>query len=68
MGTRGIHDKTIVFGLLKRYGKVYTEIAPDYSKATLLGIIRGCVEPRRWFILMAGVVFVDIGFDKHFRI
>jgi transposase-like protein len=47
MGTRGIHDKTIVFGLLKRYGKVYTEIAPDYSKATLLGIIRGCVEPRR---------------------
>lgn len=25
-------DKTIVFGLLKRAGKVYTEIVPDCSK------------------------------------
>ena len=35
----------IVFGLLKRQGKVYTEIVPDCSKAKLQGIIRGHVEP-----------------------
>lgn len=33
---RGASDKTIVFGLLKRAGNVYTEIVPDCSKATLL--------------------------------
>lgn len=42
---RGAYGKTIVFGLLKRQGKVYTEIVPDCSKATLQGIIRGHVEP-----------------------
>ena len=36
--------KTIVFGLLKREGKVYTEIVPDVRKATLQGIIRGKVD------------------------
>ena len=68
---RGAYGKTIVFGLLKRQGKVYTEIVPDCSKATLQGIIRGHVEP-------ATVIhsdgwrgydgLVDIGFDKHFRV
>ena len=29
---RGAYGKTIVFGLLKRQGKVYTEIVPDCSK------------------------------------
>jgi len=33
-----------VFGLLKREGKVYTEIVPDVTKATLQGIIRGKVD------------------------
>lgn len=32
---RGASGKTIVFGLLKRDGNVYTEIVPDCSKATL---------------------------------
>ncbi len=36
--------ETIVFGLLKREGNVYTEIIPDCSKATLQGIIRGHIE------------------------
>ena len=31
---RGASGKTIVFGLLKRDGNVYTEIVPDCSKAT----------------------------------
>lgn len=68
---RGAYGKTIVFGLLKRQGKVYTEIVPDCSKATLQGIIRGHVE-------LATIIhsdgwrgydgLVDIGFDKHFRV
>lgn len=68
---RGASGKTIVFGLLKRNGKVYTEIVPDCSKATLQAVIRGRIEP-------ASVIhsdgwpgydgLVDIGFDKHFRV
>src|SRR5574343_1164447 len=68
---RGASGKTIVFGLLKRQGMVYTEIVPDCSKATLQGIIRGHIDP-------ASVIhsdgwrgydgLVDIGFDKHFRV
>ena len=68
---RGAYGKTIVFGLLKRNGKVYTEIVPDCSKTTLQAIIRGHVD--------LGTVIhsdgwrgydglVDIGYDKHFRV
>ena len=38
---RGAGGKTIVFGLLKREGRVYTEIVPDCKKVTLQAIIRG---------------------------
>jgi len=38
---RGAGGKTIVFGVLKRGDKVYTEIVPDASKATLQKV-RGC--------------------------
>ena len=68
---RGAYGKTIVFGLLKRHGKVYTEIVPDCSKTTLQGIIRGHVD-------LSTVIhsdgwrgydgLVDIGYDKHFRV
>jgi transposase-like protein len=40
----GAMGKTIVFGLLKREGKVYTEIVPDCSSATLQAIIRAKVS------------------------
>ena len=43
---RGAGGKTIVFGLLKRGGCVYTGIVPDAFKATLQGIIRGKVDPN----------------------
>jgi len=68
---RGARGKTIVFGLLKREGKVYTEIAPDVTKITLQGIIRGKVDTdsvvhsdgwRGYHGL------VDLGYDKHFRV
>ena len=42
---RGAFKKTPVFGILKRGGKVYTEIVPDCAKAILQGIIRGRVAP-----------------------
>ena len=41
---RGAGGKTIVFGLLKRQGKVYTEIVPDCSAAVLQKVIRGEVD------------------------
>jgi len=40
---RGAYGKTIVFGLVKRGGKVYTEIVPDCKSKTLQDIVRGKV-------------------------
>jgi len=63
--------KKPVFGVLKRNGKVYTEIVPDAKKKTLLPIILGKVDPK-------SVVYTDgwraydglvsVGYDKHFRV
>ena len=68
---RGAYGKTIVFGLLKREGKVYTEIVPDVKATTLQALIRGRVD-------IDSVIhsdgwrgydgLVDIGYDKHFRV
>jgi len=44
---RGAYGKRIVFGILERNGKVYTEIVPDCSRATLQAIIRGRVDVLR---------------------
>mgnify|MGYP001354401626 CR=1 FL=1 len=41
---RGAAKKTPVFGILKRGGKVYTEIVPDCTRDTLVKIIRGKVD------------------------
>lgn len=68
---RGAYGKTIVFGLLKRQGKVYTEIVPNCSQATLQAIIRGrvgadtVIHSDGW---RGYDGLVDIGFDKHFRV
>ncbi|GHV47865.1 hypothetical protein FACS189499_06120 [Clostridia bacterium] len=65
---RGARGKTIVFGLLKREGKVYTEIVPDCKSATLSAIIQGkadiesVIHSDGW----AGYDgLVDLGFEKH---
>jgi len=68
---RGARGKTIVFGLFKRQGRVYTEIVPDCSKATLQRIIRGRVD-------LESVIhsdgwrsydgLVDLGYQKPFRV
>ena len=68
---RGASGKTIVFGLLKRDGNIYTEIVPDASKASLQAIIRGkadinsVIHTDDWRGYNG---LVDIGFDKHFRV
>ena len=68
---RGAYGKTIVFGLLKRGDKVYTEIVPDVSKATLQAVIRGKVDIQS-IIHSDGWRgyngLVDVGYDKHFRV
>ena len=68
---RGASGKTIVFGIFKRNGCVYTEIVSDCKKATLQAIIRGRVS-------LGAVInsdgwrgydgLVDVGYSKHFRV
>jgi transposase-like protein len=68
---RGASGKTIVFGLLKREGKVYTEIVPDCKKATLQAIIRGRVAPEAVIHTDAWRGYdglVDVGYAKHYRV
>ncbi|GIK15200.1 MAG: hypothetical protein BroJett003_01640 [Planctomycetota bacterium] len=68
---RGASKKTPVFGVFKRHGKVYTEVVPDCSKATLLQAIRGKVS-------LDSIIhsdgwggydgLVDMGYKKHLRV
>jgi len=68
---RGARGKTIVFGLLKREGKVYTEIVPDCSASTLQRIIQGkadinsVIHSDGWRGYNG---LVDFGYKKHFRV
>ena len=68
---RGAREKTIVFGLLKRDGKVYTEVVPDVQKKTLQAIIRGkisidsVIDSDKW---RGYDGLVDVGYDKHYRV
>ena len=68
---RGARGKTIVLGLFKRSGRVYTEVVPDCSKATLQGIIPSWVE-------LESIIhsddwrgyngLVDLRYQKHIRV
>jgi transposase-like protein len=68
---RGVGTKTIVFGLYKRNGMVYTEIVPDCKSLTLQAIIRGradiesVIHTDGW---RAYDGLVDVGYEKHFRV
>ena len=63
--------KQPVFGILKRDGRVYTEIIPDCKKSTLQAIIKGKIDK-------SAVIYsdkwrgydglVDVGYNKHFRV
>ena len=68
---RGARGKTIVFGLLKRGVKVYTEIVDNCSAATLQSIIKGktsiesVIHSDGWRGYNG---LVDFGYKKHFRV
>lgn len=68
---RGASGKTIVFGIFKRNGSVYTEIVPDCKKKTLQAVIRGRVKPETVIHSDAWRGYdglVDVGYSKHFRV
>ena len=68
---RGAGGKTIVFGLFKRGGQVYTEIVPDCSKKTLQALIRGKIDAAAMVNTDGWRGYdglVDVGFDRHFRV
>jgi len=68
---RGAGGKTIVFGVFKRHGCVYTEIVPDCRKKTLQKAIRGRID-------LDAVIhsdgwrgydgLVDVGYARHLRV
>ncbi len=68
---RGARGKTIVFGIYKRNGRVYTEIVPNCKKASMQAIIRGKVD-------LASTIHTDgfrsydgivhMGYQKHYRV
>ena len=67
---RGAADKMIVFGLLKRHGKVYTKVVTDTSGDTLIPIIKrkvaadSIVYSDSW----GGYNALDVSEFKHLRI
>ena len=68
---RGAGGKTIVFGLFKRGGQMYTEIVPDCSKKTLQAIMRSKIDAAAMVNTDGWRGYdglVDVGFDRHFRV
>ena len=68
---RGVGSKTIVFGLFKCDGKVYTEIVPDCLAKNLQGIIRGYADIESVIHSDGWCGYnglVDLGYEKHFRV
>ena len=68
---RGASGKTIVFGLLKRNGKVYTKIVPNCSRSTLQAVIRGKVDFQSTIHSDGWRGYdglVDLGYKKHHRV
>ena len=68
---RGARGKTIVFGIYKRNGRVYTEIVPNCKKSSLQAIIRGKVGLASsihtdGFRSYDGIV--HMGYQKHYRV
>jgi len=68
---RGAGDKTIVFGILKRGDRVWTQIVPDAKKRTLQRLIRGKVSLDSVIHSDGWVGYdglVDVGYAKHLRV
>ncbi len=68
---RGARGKTIVFGIYKRNGRVYTQIIPNCKKSSLQAIICGKVDLTSTihtdgFRSYDGIV--HMGYQKHYRV
>ena len=68
---RGARGKTIVFGIYKRNGRVYTQVIPNCKKAGIQAIIRGKVDLTSsihtdGFRSYDGIV--HMGYRKHYRV
>jgi len=68
---RGARGKTVVFGIYRRNGKVFTEVVPDVKRSTLRAVIQGRVNKEsiihsdRW---KGYEGLVDLGYKKHYRV
>jgi transposase len=68
---RGAGRKVIVFGLLKRRGKVYTQVVPNVSREILKQIVQARVEPDSTVYSDGWRSYdglVDWGYKKHYRV
>ena len=68
---RGAGGKTIVFGVLKRGGKVYTQIVPNVTRAILQRIIKAKVSSENVVHSDGWGGYdglVDLGYRKHYRV
>ena len=67
---RGAAGKVAVFGILKREGKVYTQIIMDAKSDTLMPIIRQKIEPDSivYTDCWRGYNALDVSEFKHYRI
>ncbi len=68
---RGAGRKVIVFELLKRNGKVYTQIVPNVSRETLKQIVQAKVEPDSTIYSDDWRSYdglVDWGYKRHYRV
>ena len=67
---RGAAGKVPVFGLLKRGGKVYTQVIPDAKAATLMPIIKDRIAPDSivYSDSLPSYNALDISDFRHYRI
>ena len=67
---RGAAGKVPVFGILKRGGKVYTQVIPDAAGKTLMPIIQERIQPDSivYTDCWRGYNVLDVSEFKHYRI
>ena len=68
---RGAGKKIIVFGVLKRRGKVYTQIVPNASRKALKQVIEERIEPDSTVYSDGWKSYnglIDWGYQKHYRV
>jgi len=67
---RGAAGKVPVFGILKRSGKVYTQVSPDAKSQTLMPIMQEKIRPDSivYTDYWRGYNVLDVSGGKHYRI